>query len=29
MDFGIKGKRAIVCAGSKGLGKACAAARCG
>jgi 3-oxoacyl-[acyl-carrier protein] reductase len=24
MDFGIKGKRAIVCAGSKGLGKACA-----
>lgn len=26
MDFGIKGKRAIVCAGSKGLGKACAIA---
>ncbi|MCG8493900.1 MAG: SDR family oxidoreductase [Sneathiellales bacterium] len=26
MDFGIKGRRAIVCASSKGLGKACAAA---
>ena len=24
MDFGIKGKRAIVCAASKGLGRACA-----
>jgi 3-oxoacyl-[acyl-carrier protein] reductase len=29
MDFGIKGKRAIVCAGSKGLGKACAIALAG
>jgi 3-oxoacyl-[acyl-carrier protein] reductase len=26
MDFGIKGKRAIVCASSKGLGKGCALA---
>ena len=26
MDLGIKGRRAIVCAGSKGLGKACAVA---
>ncbi|MEZ5909815.1 MAG: SDR family oxidoreductase [Hyphomicrobiaceae bacterium] len=26
MDLGIKGRTAIVCAGSKGLGKACAAA---
>ncbi len=26
MDLGIKGKRAIVCAGSKGLGRACATA---
>jgi len=26
MDFGIKGRRAIVCASSKGLGKACASA---
>lgn len=26
MDFGIGGKRALVCAGSKGLGKACAVA---
>jgi 3-oxoacyl-[acyl-carrier protein] reductase len=26
MDLGIRGKRAIVCAASKGLGKACAAA---
>jgi 3-oxoacyl-[acyl-carrier protein] reductase len=26
MDFGISGKRAIVCASSKGLGKACASA---
>jgi 3-oxoacyl-[acyl-carrier protein] reductase len=26
MDLGIRGKRAIVCASSKGLGKACAAA---
>ncbi len=26
MDFGIKGRNAIVCASSKGLGKACAAA---
>jgi 3-oxoacyl-[acyl-carrier protein] reductase len=26
MDFGIKGKRAIVCAASKGLGKGCALA---
>ncbi|HIO42724.1 MAG TPA: SDR family NAD(P)-dependent oxidoreductase, partial [Gammaproteobacteria bacterium] len=24
MDLGIKGKKAIVCASSKGLGKACA-----
>ena len=24
MDFGIKGKRGLVCAGSKGLGRACA-----
>jgi len=29
MDLGIKGKRAIVCAGSKGLGKACAIALAG
>ena len=26
MDFGIKGKKAIVCAASKGLGKGCAEA---
>ena len=26
MDLGIKGKKAIVCASSKGLGKACAKA---
>jgi 3-oxoacyl-[acyl-carrier protein] reductase len=26
MDFGIKGKKAIVCAASKGLGKGCAQA---
>ena len=26
MDLGIRGKRAIVCASSKGLGKACAVA---
>lgn len=26
MDFGIKGRKAIVCAGSKGLGRACAEA---
>ena len=26
MDFGIKGKKAIVCAASKGLGRACALA---
>ena len=26
MDFGIKGKKAIVCASSKGLGRACALA---
>ena len=26
MDLGIEGKRAIVCAASKGLGKACAIA---
>src|SRR5579872_5625435 len=26
MDFGIRGKRAIVCAASKGLGKGCAMA---
>ncbi len=24
MDLGIKGKRALVCASSKGLGKGCA-----
>ena len=24
MDFGIRGKKAIVCAASKGLGRACA-----
>ncbi|MFZ5912601.1 MAG: SDR family NAD(P)-dependent oxidoreductase, partial [Pseudomonadota bacterium] len=24
MDLGISGKRALVCAGSKGLGRACA-----
>ena len=29
MDFGIKGKRATVCLGSKGLGKACALALAG
>jgi len=29
MDFGINGKRAIVCAGSKGLRKACAMALAG
>ena len=26
MDFGIKGKKAIICAASKGLGKGCAQA---
>jgi 3-oxoacyl-[acyl-carrier protein] reductase len=26
MDLGIQGRRAIVCASSRGLGKACAAA---
>ena len=26
MDLGIKGRKAIVCAASKGLGKGCAAA---
>ena len=26
MDLGIKGKKALVCASSRGLGKACAAA---
>ena len=26
MDFGLKGKTALVCAASKGLGKACAMA---
>ena len=26
MDLGIKGRRAIVCASSKGLGRACAVA---
>ena len=26
MDLGIAGRRALVCAASKGLGKACAAA---
>jgi 3-oxoacyl-[acyl-carrier protein] reductase len=26
MDLGIRGKRAIVCASSRGLGKACALA---
>ncbi|MGC2180233.1 MAG: SDR family NAD(P)-dependent oxidoreductase, partial [Bradyrhizobium sp.] len=26
MDLGIKGRRAIVCASSKGLGRACAIA---
>ena len=26
MDLGIKGRRAIVCASSKGLGRACAMA---
>jgi len=26
MDLGLKGKKAIVCASSKGLGKACAMA---
>lgn len=29
MDFGIKGKSARVCAGSKGLGKGCAMALAG
>jgi len=29
MDFGIKGKSALVCAGSKGLGKGCAIALAG
>ena len=29
MDFGIKGRKAIVCAGSKGLGRACAEALAG
>ncbi len=29
MDFGIKGKSALVCAGSKGLGKGCAMALAG
>ena len=26
MDLGIKGRKAVVCASSKGLGKACATA---
>lgn len=29
MDFGIKGKRALVCASSKGLGRGCAEALAG
>src|SRR5437763_3848236 len=29
MDLGIKGRRAVVCASSKGLGKACATALAG
>jgi NAD(P)-dependent dehydrogenase (short-subunit alcohol dehydrogenase family) len=29
MDLGIKGRRAIVCASSKGLGRACAIALAG
>ncbi len=29
MDLGLKGKRALVTGGSKGIGRACAAARSG
>ena len=28
MDLGIRGKTALVCAASKGLGKGCAISRC-